>query len=118
MTVMEGELGLRRSLKGSRPLSSWKAMTPADQRSLAGSTAELSTSGAMYQGVPSRPRSRCGRLAALKGTANPKSEKEDIETEVMLKLFEQSRDEEAECWACCCQIVHIEVETATSNSLC
>lgn len=46
--LMEGLPGLRLSSKGKRPVSSWCAMTPADQMSEAGSTADLSTSGAMY----------------------------------------------------------------------
>lgn len=79
MTVIDGELGLRRSSNGNRPLSSWKAITPADQRSLAGVTRELSTSGAMYQGVPSNPRSRRGRSPSSYGIARPKSVEEEDE---------------------------------------
>ena len=45
---MEGLKGFRRSSKGKRPVSSWNAITPALQRSLAGDTSLLSTSGAMY----------------------------------------------------------------------
>ena len=86
MTVMEGELGLRRSSKGRRPLRSWKAMTPADQMSLAGVTLEESTSGAMYQGVPSRPRSRRGRLPSSNGIASPKStHRKEAAMKVMLR---------------------------------
>jgi hypothetical protein len=46
--LMEGAKGLRWSSKGSLPVSSWCAITPADHTSLAGNTCELSTSGAMY----------------------------------------------------------------------
>lgn len=45
--LMAGFPGLVLSSKGKRPVSSWCAMTPADQMSEAGTTAELSTSGAM-----------------------------------------------------------------------
>ena len=45
--LMAGLEGLLLSLKGKRPVSSWCAMTPADHTSEAGSTADLSTSGAM-----------------------------------------------------------------------
>ena len=45
--LMAGLPGLARSSKGKRPVSSWCAITPADHTSDAGTTAELSTSGAM-----------------------------------------------------------------------
>ncbi len=45
--LMAGFPGLVLSSKGKRPVSSWCAITPADQMSEAGTTAELSTSGAM-----------------------------------------------------------------------
>ena len=43
-----GLSGCARSSKGSAPASSWYAITPAAQTSLAGTTSQLSTSGAMY----------------------------------------------------------------------
>ena len=43
-----GLSGCAWSLKGSDPDSSWYAITPAAQTSLAGTTSQLSTSGAMY----------------------------------------------------------------------
>ncbi len=43
-----GLSGCARSSKGSEPESSWYAITPAAQTSLAGPTSQLRTSGAMY----------------------------------------------------------------------
>mmetsp|Transcript_28200 Transcript_28200/g.66972 ORF Transcript_28200/g.66972 Transcript_28200/m.66972 type:complete len:246 (+) Transcript_28200:1577-2314(+) len=68
-----GLLGFLRSSNGSRPESSWWAMTPADQTSDLGHTSDCRTSGAMNHGVPSRPRSFLGMLPLSKNTAIPKS---------------------------------------------
>ena len=46
--VTDGRRGFFLSSNGKRPVSSWKAMTPALHTSEAGPTWELSTSGAMY----------------------------------------------------------------------
>ena len=60
--LMAGWALLARSSKGKRPVSSWCAMTPADHTSEAGTTAELSTSGAMYliRRTPCQPPSAEG----------------------------------------------------------
>ena len=67
---------LRLSSKGMKPLRSWKAITPADHRSLAGKNSESRFSGARNHGVPSRPRSVRGSWPGSKNTARPKSASE------------------------------------------
>mmetsp|Transcript_27685 Transcript_27685/g.70523 ORF Transcript_27685/g.70523 Transcript_27685/m.70523 type:complete len:581 (-) Transcript_27685:676-2418(-) len=73
MAEMEGLKGFLWSSKGSMPVSSWQAMTPALQMSEGVPTWELRVSGAMNQGVPSTPRLVMGISSGSKGTARPKS---------------------------------------------
>lgn len=58
MAPTAGAAGLRLSSNGRCPVSSWKAMTPADHTSDAGSTWEDSDSGAIYLGARGR-RGEC-----------------------------------------------------------
>mmetsp|Transcript_31860 Transcript_31860/g.95115 ORF Transcript_31860/g.95115 Transcript_31860/m.95115 type:complete len:210 (-) Transcript_31860:949-1578(-) len=77
---IDPQMALRRALRGFLwssngilPVSSSAAITPMLQRSLAGVTLWLSTSGAMYHGVPSSPSVEMGSPSGSNGVARPKS---------------------------------------------
>jgi len=59
-------------------------------RSLVWPTSELSVSGLMNQGVPSRPRSRLGSEAGSKNTASPKSAGTRISSSLVSNSLQES----------------------------